>query len=641
MKTKFFLFLAFTTQMVWAQTQVNFKYNLDTEPVAYPHYWKSTGYSPALMTSNEDYRLYLNMLRASKGQAIEYIRPHYLMSHIDIKNLGKPNQSYDWSELDAILDLLIEADLKLIFEMMTGPHPYFNDWYDRTKLETWHKLCSDMIIHLQERYGKEVTRSWYFEGTNEPDIDHFWTFGPLGYLYYYDATADAIKKVDSELRFGGPGSARGLNTTFESFIQHVYDDFNYYTQKKGVVADFITWHIKDDPHDMMGKEKKMLEFMSKKKFRDNEKLASVPIGNDESDPLAGWGNPYWWRPTPWYAGFVAHTVDMHNQTFTDELNRDYFVLSNDNAFMGDWYRRTHVARFVPGDNAVAQSASSQLGGSWNSDRRDERPKTEAFYLVKKPDFTVMSLLAMQGNQRFKSIESTQDSTAGATVTKNEAGEYFIVTYNKPEVAIHWSLKDTAPSEKDAQRYSAQGKTVKVNLTGIPKGNYQVIQYRIDDDHANPYKVWQDMGSPEDPTTEQIKQLQAKEDPAMIKCVNQDINGNHTITDIYQTAGVTLTYLAKDSGEKPLAVQDLEFNIYNGLNNELMVMLNWNHAQDLHIKSYDVFYSAKEQGKYKKVNTYHVFERGFLQVDGKVGFYKIQAVDHWGRLSDYSTTIEVK
>lgn len=641
MKTKLLFLLSFVAQLVWVQAQVAFTYDLDAEPVDYPHYWKSTGYSPALMTTNEDYKLYLNMLKASKGQAVEYIRPHYLMSHIDIKNLGEPNQSYDWTELDEILDLLVEADLKLIFEMMLGPHPYFNNWYDRTQLDTWNKLCTDLIVHLQDRYGKETTRSWYFEGTNEPDIRHFWSHGPLEYLYYYDATADAIKKVDPQLRFGGPGSALGLNTTFESFIQHVYDDFNYYTQKEGVVADFITWHIKDDPHDMMAKEKKMVGFMSKKKFQDSEKLASVLIGNDESDPLAGWGNPYWWRPTPWYAGFVAHTVDMHNQTFVDTLQKDYFVLSNDNAFMGDWYRRTHVARFVPGDNSITQRGSSHWGGRWNTDRKDERPETKAFYLVKKPDFTVMSLLAMQGDQRFKPAKLTQDSTAGAIVSQNEAGEYLIVTYNKPEVEIHWSLKDTAPSEEDAQRYLSQGKTVKVDLTGIPKGNYQVIQYRIDDDHGNPYKIWQDMGSPEDPTTEQIKQLQAKEDPVMIKCESQQINGNHTITETYQTAGVTLTYLAKDTGEKPQAVKDLEFNTYNGLHDELMVMLNWNHANDLHIKSYDVFYSPKKRGKYTKVNGYDVFENGFLQVNGQKGFYKIQAVDHWSRTSDYSSTIEVK
>ena len=248
---------------------------------------------------------------------------------------------------------------------------------------------------------------------------------------------------------------------------------------------------------------------------------------------------------------------------------------------------------------------------------------------------------MQGNQRFKPTKVTKDSTAGAIVSQNDAGEYIIVTYNKPEVAIHWSLKDTAPSQQDAQRYRSQGKTVKVNLTGIPKGNYQVIQYRMDDDHGNPYKVWQDLGSPEDPSTEQIKQIQAQEDPVMLKGENHQLSDSYTITDTYQTAGVTLTYLAKDSGEKPQAVKDLEYNIYNGLNNELMVMFNWDHTQDLHIKSYDVYYSPKEKGKYTKVNTYDVFERGFLHIDGSVGFYKVQAVDHWGRSSDYSTTIEVK
>ncbi|MEM6377234.1 MAG: hypothetical protein AAF705_03415, partial [Bacteroidota bacterium] len=70
MKTKLLILLAFATQFVWAQKQVNLTYDLDKKPVDYAHYWKSTGYSPALMTNNEDYKLYLNMTKAMKSQAI-------------------------------------------------------------------------------------------------------------------------------------------------------------------------------------------------------------------------------------------------------------------------------------------------------------------------------------------------------------------------------------------------------------------------------------------------------------------------------------------------------------------------------------------------------------------------------------------
>ncbi|MBV6653892.1 MAG: hypothetical protein KI786_09065, partial [Mameliella sp.] len=155
MKTILTLILAFSICTAFAQEKVAYSFDLTTDPVSYRHYWKSTGYSPAGMTVNEDYKLYLKMTKAMKADAIEYTRPHYLLNHIVINNPGEPNQSYDWSELDEILDLITDANLKLIFEIMMTPHPYFNDWYDRTKLDAWSKLCTDLILHLQERYGKE------------------------------------------------------------------------------------------------------------------------------------------------------------------------------------------------------------------------------------------------------------------------------------------------------------------------------------------------------------------------------------------------------------------------------------------------------------------------------------------------------
>ncbi|NRA47567.1 MAG: hypothetical protein HRU12_00410 [Phaeodactylibacter sp.] len=638
MKTILTLILAFSICTAFAQEKVAYSFDLTTDPVSYRHYWKSTGYSPAGMTVNEDYKLYLKMTKAMKADAIEYTRPHYLLNHIVINNPGEPNQSYDWSELDEILDLITDANLKLIFEIMMTPHPYFNDWYDRTKLDAWSKLCTDLILHLQERYGKEEVRSWYFENTNEPEINHWWPYGPIQFLYYYDATVHGIKKADPEIRFGGPGHARGLNTLYEAFIQHIYDDFNFYTQKDGVEVDFITWHRKAGPHEMITNELELDKYRTQKRFRDHEKLINLPIGNDEADPLAGWGRPFWWRPTPWYAGFVAHCVDLHNQVLIDSLKKGYFVLSNDNAFMGDWYRRTHVARFIPGENSIMQKNSSSTGGSW-ARGTDERPETKAFYLIKKPDMTAMSLMAMQGDERFLPAEFQKDSTAGATVTKNSKGDYFILSYNKPEIQLNRNKRSTTPSDADQERYESQAKTVAVDLTAIPKGAYQLIQYQIDDNHGNPFQTWLDLGSPEDPAQSQIKAIQAKEDPVLTINEQVEIEGDFAFEYAYETAGVTLTMLVKDPNKAPPSA--LEAQSFNGLHNDLMTMLNWDQEEEAYIKSYDVFYSEAENGKYQKVNHYDVFELGFLHYGGKTGFYKVQAVDYWNRKSAFSNPIAVK
>jgi len=35
----------------------------------------------------------------------------------------------------------------------------------------------------------------------------------------------------------------------------------------------------------------------------------------------------------------------------------------------------------------------------------------------------------------------------------------------------------------------------------------MTEYRIDDEHSNSYEVWKKMGSPQNPTTEQIAELE--------------------------------------------------------------------------------------------------------------------------------------
>ncbi len=630
--TSFFLFAQ--------QKEISLEFDLSQTPVEYSHYWKSTGYSPAKMTVNKDFKMYLNMLKAARGNAIEYMRPHYLLNHVKIKNVGTPQQSYDFTELDEILDLLVEADLKLIFEIMWHKDPYFNDWYDTEKLDYWYKYIKALVLHLQEQYGKETVETWYFENINEPDIHHFWRDGVVQFLHYWDATYTAIKDANPKLKFGGPGTAKGMSHVYQTFIEHIDEGYNLYTkQKNDVSCDFFTWHIKERPFHMVENEQEVIKWIKKTK---NEKLINTPIGNDEADPLAGWGNAYWWRPLPWYGTFTVQAVDVHNQILIDKGKKNYWVLSNDNAFMGDWYRRTHVARFIPGDNSVKQKNSSLWGGGW-VEGADKRPETNAFYLVKKPDFTSMMLMAYQGNKRFQPKGEEIDSSAGAIVSQNEKQEYIILAYNKPSIDIDWSLKGTEPRAKDNMDHQRFPRKLNINLQNVKEGTYKVIKYRMDETYGNPYGIWQNQGSKDDPSNDEFLKLLKNEDPALISTSDEKINGSWNTSSSFKTSGIELIYLAKKPQAKPASITDLEYHTYNGLNKEKVTMLNWKHNDELHIKSFDVYYAPLGEKKFTKVNQYDVTDRGFqhLNESEKGGSYKIMAIDHWGRKSVYSKTITVK
>jgi xylan 1,4-beta-xylosidase len=49
--------------------------------------------------------------------------------------------------------------------------------------------------------------------------------------------------------------------------------------------------------------------------------------------------------------------------------------------------------------------------------------------------------------------------------------------------------------------------VQLQCTGLPGKEITIKQYRIDAGHSNSYEVWKKMGSPKQPTAEQIAQLE--------------------------------------------------------------------------------------------------------------------------------------
>jgi xylan 1,4-beta-xylosidase len=49
--------------------------------------------------------------------------------------------------------------------------------------------------------------------------------------------------------------------------------------------------------------------------------------------------------------------------------------------------------------------------------------------------------------------------------------------------------------------------VSLELKNIPSKQVRLTHYRIDDDHSNSYEAWKKMGSPQQPTAEQISILE--------------------------------------------------------------------------------------------------------------------------------------
>jgi xylan 1,4-beta-xylosidase len=67
--------------------------------------------------------------------------------------------------------------------------------------------------------------------------------------------------------------------------------------------------------------------------------------------------------------------------------------------------------------------------------------------------------------------------------------------------------------------------VAVSIDGLPVSSVTLTEYRVDNEHSNSYEIWKKMGSPQNPTPEQITilekagQLQTMGKPEKLKVVN--------------------------------------------------------------------------------------------------------------------------
>lgn len=153
---------------------------------------------------------------------------------------GKP--VYNWTKIDYLYDKLLGMGIKPFVElgftpdaMKTSDNSIFY-WKGNTshpKPELWAGLVDAFVRHVQQRYGKDEVRTWFFEVWNEPNLDGFWEKADQkAYFDLYDVTAKTIKAIDPTLRVGGPATAGAA--WVPEFLAH--------TQKSGAAVDFIATH---------------------------------------------------------------------------------------------------------------------------------------------------------------------------------------------------------------------------------------------------------------------------------------------------------------------------------------------------------------------------------------------------------------
>jgi L-iduronidase len=386
-------------------------------------------------------------------------------------------------------------------------------------------------------------------------------------------------------------------------MAHCDTGMNVITGERGAVLDYISAHRKALPYQMIDMEKEVIEYIREK----HPRFKDLPFWNDEADPTWGWSQRYWWRAHPWYAAFVAQSLDAHNRLLVDSMGVNYGILVNDHGFLGDWYQRTLTAEYT------------------NPDEDNQ------FWLFKKPVLSVMTMLALGEGSRFQ-VEGYASTRENVSVipSRTQNGDVVVILANRPDFGV---VHDGRNQNEDIplhqkEKHDRQGASVKLSLKNLGIENPELMQVQLDALHGNAHGAWKDIGKPDIITTDVYRMIAANMDPVVVEeGLNLNGTNNETLHVVLPPSSVTMLVIRDKSRKQDFTAPEISgITEYIGYNGEMKNFISWQEVEGAIVR-YDV-YASYDNGKYQKVNPYPVFERGYLDVlpdNVEKAKYQIQVV----------------
>jgi len=267
-----------------------------------PRLWESTGLSPGLPHHNAskfllspDMSLNLAYVGTMGFVSEMQVRIHWLLDLIRVRGWISTHKEifpiFDFSQLDALIEMLHVNGLKPGFEVMGNPGDIFDNFENETQCVWMRDLCHAIASRYITKYGISSVLRWNFETWNEPDHAMTWD-SPLknisvsGYLNYFEAVSSGLRGADPRLRLSGPGgSCRPPN--FTRFCYALLELCNN-VKHGGPCLDFISFHKKGGKGDMKVEASRIIESELETLaviHRRFPNLRFQPIYNDE----AWWG----------------------------------------------------------------------------------------------------------------------------------------------------------------------------------------------------------------------------------------------------------------------------------------------------------------------------------------------------------------
>ncbi|XP_061673771.1 alpha-L-iduronidase isoform X2 [Syngnathoides biaculeatus] len=540
-----------------------------------------------------------------------------MLELVTVQDVGGQPQ-YNFTKLDQLMNLLWINGLQPGFELMGSVSNYFTNFEEKSQVFKWRNLVHLIAKKYIEKYGLGNVSQWNFETWNEPnnhDFDNV-SMSIQGFLNYYDACSEGLRAASDLLRFGGPGDSCHSpphSPYCWAMLQHCYNGTNYFTGETGVRLDYIALHKKGGGYSLPILQQEMQTVGEIQEYF--PRFRNRPVYNDEADPLVGWSQPQEWRADVTYAAMAVKVISQHQEMLLANTSINYTLLSNDNAFLSyhphPFTQRTLTARFQVNNTQPPH-----------------------VHLIRKPILTVMGLLALLGETqiltRVLNSSRTDDTHSGSVGVLASSHQQEI-----PSVSDSWQAALLVYSSDD-NRTSARINVVTVSLKGLqPYTGLLYVTYLLDNNVSNPYQLWQNMGSPIYPTTDQFTKLRNVQDPLVDGPWPVPAGETLTLKARLRVPSVLLIHVCAQPKAAPNQVNGLRFlRITRG---QVLVIWSDGCVDSKCILTFELEYSASQR-EFSRINHLNTIFTSFVYspVHQEVsGWYRVRAVDYWGRPGMYS------
>jgi len=505
--------------------------------------WAWFGYDEPNYTYMKDGKKLLSEIAALSPVPV-YVRAHSLMVSGDgvaalkwgSTNMytedASGNPIYSWNIVDSIFDTYVKRGMKPLAQigfmpeaLSTNPRPYRHYWkpgdkytdimtgwsYPPKDYNKWRELVYQWVKHCVERYGKKEVESWYWEVWNEPN-GYYWQASMEDFFKLYDYAADGLKKALPTATIGGINIAGQRSQKAQdwtnSFIKHCISGTNYATGKTGSPMEAILFHAKGEPKLVNGIVQMNMSpqlqdistgFKIVSSYPETKKL---PIIIGESDPEG--------------CAACGMATNPQNAYRNGTLYSSYTAAS---------FARKYLLADKYGVNFLgAVSWSFEFENQpWFYGFRDLATNG-----VDKPVLNVFRMFGKMSGKRV-AVESQRmtplQEIVDSSVRGNETEIGALASIDKKTAGIMiWNYHDL-----DLQ---GAPEPVKVNIDGIPAASVTLTHYTIDSAHSNSYEVWKKMGSPQQPTKEQIATLEKAGQLATVgQPMKKAVKGGKLVLDV--------------------------------------------------------------------------------------------------------------